>query len=129
MDSRVDPLRITGMRPGDAKILRNAGARVSDDVLRTLTLATFLLGVKRVLVMPHTDCRMATTTDDEIHAQILRDHGVDTRSLEFRTVTSQSETLESDIVRIRSFPLLPLGLVVAGAIYDVHTGRLEQIDF
>ncbi|HEY4899106.1 MAG TPA: carbonic anhydrase, partial [Candidatus Nanopelagicaceae bacterium] len=57
MDSRIDPLQIVGMHPGDAKILRNAGARVTDDVLRTLVLATYLLGVYRVLVMPHTACR------------------------------------------------------------------------
>ena len=60
MDSRIDPLRIVGMKAGDAKILRNAGARVTDDVLRTLILAAYLLGVNRVLVMPHTDCRMAS---------------------------------------------------------------------
>ncbi|MFM7624662.1 MAG: carbonic anhydrase, partial [Actinomycetota bacterium] len=60
MDSRIDPLRVVGMKPGDAKILRNAGARVTEDVLRTLVLATHLLNVSRVLVMPHTDCRMAS---------------------------------------------------------------------
>ena len=56
MDSRIDPLRIVGMKAGDAKILRNAGARVTEDVLRTLILATTLLNVDRILVMPHTDC-------------------------------------------------------------------------
>ena len=55
MDSRINPLSVVGMRSGDAKILRNAGARVTEDVLRTLVLATYLLGVKRILVMPHTD--------------------------------------------------------------------------
>ena len=63
MDSRISPLAVVGMQAGDAKILRNAGARVTDDVLRTLVLASYLLGVNRVLVMPHTDCRMAR--DDE----------------------------------------------------------------
>ena len=60
MDSRINPLAVVGMRSGDSKILRNAGARVTDDMLRTLVLATYLLGVERVLVMPHTDCRMAS---------------------------------------------------------------------
>ena len=67
MDSRIDPLRIVGMSAGDVKILRNAGARVTDDMLRTLLLATYLLEVKRVLVMPHTDCRMASGTEEQIH--------------------------------------------------------------
>ena len=71
MDSRIDPLRIVGMDAGDAKILRNAGARVTDDVLRTLVLATHLLNVDRILVMPHTDCRMASATEEEVHALIL----------------------------------------------------------
>ncbi|MEI7931268.1 MAG: carbonic anhydrase, partial [Actinomycetes bacterium] len=78
MDSRIDPLHIVGMEAGDAKILRNAGARVTDDVLRTLVLATHLLGVSRVLVMPHTDCRMASGEEAEIHAAILEKSGVDT---------------------------------------------------
>ncbi|NDD00289.1 carbonic anhydrase, partial [bacterium] len=60
MDSRINPLAVVGMKAGDAKILRNAGARVTEDVLRTLILATYLLSVERVLVMPHTDCRMAS---------------------------------------------------------------------
>ena len=55
MDSRIDPLRIVGMKSGDAKILRNAGARVTEDVLRTLILATNLLNVNRILVIPHTE--------------------------------------------------------------------------
>ena len=67
MDSRIDPLGLLGLKPGDAKILRNAGARVTDDVLRTLVLAVYLLGVERVLVMPHTDCGMSKVTDADVH--------------------------------------------------------------
>jgi carbonic anhydrase len=82
MDSRINPLSVVGMKSGDAKILRNAGARVTQDVLRTLVLATYLLGVDRILVMPHTDCRMAQEDEEVIHAMIEEKHGVDTRSLE-----------------------------------------------
>lgn len=124
MDSRIDPLAIVGMGKGDVKILRNAGARVTEDVLRTLVLAAYLLEVERVLVMPHTDCKMASATEPEIHAAILASHGVDTRSLEFRTAADQDVELAHDLTRIRSYPLLPQDLVVAGAVYDVHTGRL-----
>ena len=81
MDSRIDPLRIVGMNSGDAKILRNAGARVTEDVLRTLILATTLLNVSRVLVMPHTDYRMASGTEEQIHATILERSCIDTRSV------------------------------------------------
>ena len=128
MDSRISPLAAVGMQAGDAKILRNAGARVTDDVLRTLVLASYLLGVTRVLVMPHTDCRMVCANDSIIHETIQSQHGVDTRSLEFRTVSDQREALIVDVSRLRSYPLLKTGVTVAGAIYNVSTGQLEPID-
>jgi carbonic anhydrase len=127
MDSRIDPLRIVGMAPGDAKILRNAGARITEDVLRTLVLATHLLNVSRVLVMPHTDCKMASGSEEEIHAMIKEQSGLDTRSIEIRTVTDQLAALKSDLTRIRSFPFLPKELQIVGAIYDVKSGVLKEI--
>lgn len=128
MDSRIDPLAIMGMKAGDVKILRNAGARVTDDVLRTLVLATHLLGVRRVLVIPHTQCRMASATEEEIHALLTESAGMDTHSLEIRTVEDQEEALARDVRRIRALPYLPGDLAVGGAIYDVHTGRLLTRD-
>ncbi|MEU8386269.1 carbonic anhydrase [Streptosporangium sp. NPDC048865] len=127
MDSRIDPLGVFGLNPGDAKILRNAGARVTDDVLRTLVLAVDLLGVERVLVMPHTDCGMTKVTDDEVHAIAAR-RGVDTRSLDFHTVPDQDAALRHDLVRIRTSPFLPAGMPVGGAIYDVRTGKLMPVE-
>jgi carbonic anhydrase len=128
MDSRIDPLKLLGLGAGDAKILRNAGARVTPDVLRTLVLAVYLLGVDRILVMPHTDCRMAKSTDEEVHELITREYGVDTRSLEFHTVPDQDAALRRDLVRIRTYPYLPEGLVVGGGVYDVHTGKLMPVE-
>ncbi|MFD1933613.1 MULTISPECIES: beta-class carbonic anhydrase [Nonomuraea] len=127
MDSRIDPLGLLGLRAGDAKILRNAGARVTDDVLRTLVLAVYLLGVERVLVMPHTDCGMAKVTDPDVHA-LTQERGVDTRSLEFHTVPDQDAALRHDLTRIRTSPFLPPGMPIAGAIYDVHTGKLMPVE-
>lgn len=127
MDSRINPLGVLGMRAGDVKILRNAGARVTDDVMRTLVLASYLLNVSRVLVMPHTECKMASARESEMHDLILDEYGVDTRSMEFRTVVDQEAALLTDVVRIRSNPFLPPGLVVGGAVYDVHTGRLHPV--
>jgi len=127
MDSRIEPLKVVGLKAGDAKILRNAGARVTEDVLRTLVLATHLLGVKRVLVMPHTDCRMASGDEDSIHASIMESSGIDTRSIEIRTVKDQIAALRTDVLRIQTFPLLSEDLDVIGAVYDVKTGKLEKI--
>lgn len=129
MDSRIEPLDMLGLEPGDAKILRNAGARVTDDTLRTLVLAVYLLGVERVLVLPHTRCKMASVADDDVVHDLIEDqYGVDTRSLEFHTNSDQLGALEHDLERIRHHPLLPDGLPVAGAIYDVDTGRIAPVD-
>ena len=128
MDSRIAPLSIVGMNVGDAKILRNAGARVTEDVLRTLVLATHLLGVNRVLIMPHTDCRMASAEEHEMHQQIMEKSGIDTRSVEIRTVRDQKAALLKDITRVETYPLLAKNIKVMGAIYNVETGKLSPIN-
>jgi carbonic anhydrase len=127
MDSRIEPLDMLGLKPGDAKILRNAGARVTPDVLRTLVLATHLLNVRRVMVVAHTECKMASASQDEIEALIAERTGIDARSLEFRLITDQRATLERDVQAVRSWPFLPAGVPVAGFIYDVATGLLEPV--
>ncbi len=126
MDSRIEPLKMLGLAKGDAKILRNAGARVTDDVLRTLVLAVALLGVERVLVVPHTDCGMAKVEDRDVQEAVHACTGVDARSIDFFTVEDQREALERDVQRVRSWPFLP-GVPVAGAVYDVRTGRLDLV--
>src|SRR5271155_6042481 len=77
MDSRIDPLGMLGLKPGDAKILRNAGARATRDVLRTLVLATYLLGVNRVMIVAHSNCRMAGGTEADVHEAIAAAGGPD----------------------------------------------------
>jgi carbonic anhydrase len=126
MDSRIEPLAMLGLRPGDAKILRNAGARVTDDVLRTLVLASYLLGVDRAMVVAHTRCRMAAGGEEDVHSAIEAAGGPDTRSLSFLVTDHQEASLRGDVQRVRSWPYLTR-LVVGGFVYDVDTGRLEQI--
>ena len=115
-----------GLAPGDAKILRNAGARVTDDVLRTLVLATYLLGVERAMIVAHTECRMAAGDEDDVHAAVDEAGGPDTRSLAFLVTDDQVATLHEDVQRLRSSPYLPR-LRVGGFLYDVETGRLDQL--
>jgi carbonic anhydrase len=126
MDSRIEPLSMLGLAPGDAKILRNAGARVTDDVLRTLVLATTLLGVERAMVIAHTGCRMAQGDESAMHEAVRAAGGPDTRSLTFLVTEDQEETVRSDVQRIRSWPYLHQ-LRVGGFLYDVDTGRLAQV--
>jgi carbonic anhydrase len=126
MDSRIEPLAMLGLQPGDAKILRNAGARVTDDVLRTLVLASYLLGVDRTMIIAHTDCRMAAGSEDDVHAAMDAAGGPDTRSLSFLVTDDQEATLRADVQRVRSWPYLT-NLSVGGFLYDVGTGSIEQI--
>jgi carbonic anhydrase len=126
MDSRIDPLAMLGLAPGDAKILRNAGARVTDDVLRTLVLASYLLGVDRVMVVAHTNCRMTCGAEDDVHAAIRAAGGPDTRSISFLTTDDQESALRADVQRVRSWPYLGK-VTVGGFLYDLNTGRLRRV--
>src|SRR5688500_15718221 len=126
MDSRIEPLTMLGLAPGDAKILRNAGARVTDDVLRTLVLASYLLGVDRAMVIAHTKCRMAAGDEDEVHAAVRDAGGPDTRNLAFLVTRDQEATVRADVQRMQSWPYLTR-LRVGGFLYDVDTGRVTQL--
>ena len=126
MDSRIDPLAMLGLSRGDAKILRNAGARVTDDVLRTLVLASCLLGVERVMVVAHTQCRMATGSEADVHEAIREAGGPDTRSIPFLTTADQEGALCLDVQRVRSSPYLS-GIECGGFIYDLSSGRLKRV--
>jgi len=128
IDSRIDPLAMLGLRAGDAKIIRNAGARVTDDSLRSLVLAVNLLGVTRVYVVQHTNCAMVDSTEGEIHARIEEVRGVDSSGWDFLATTDQVATLHRDMALIESCPLLPSDLQVAGFIFDVHSGALVPVD-
>jgi carbonic anhydrase len=126
IDTRIDPLRMLGLQPGDAKILRNAGARVTDDVLRTLVLARYLLNASRVMVIAHTDCRMVGGSEQDVHRAIADAGGPDTRSLVFHVTDDLEGTLRQDVLRIRSSPYLQ-GVESGGFVYDVRTGRIAQL--
>jgi carbonic anhydrase len=126
MDSRLDPLAMLGLRPGDAKMLRNAGARVTDEILHTLVLAAYLLGVERFMVVGHTHCRMADGTADDVHAAVRAAGGPDTRSISFAMTVDHDAAIRADVQRVRSSPYLG-NLTVGGFLYDVETGRVRRI--
>jgi carbonic anhydrase len=125
IDSRIDPLAMLGLGHGDAKIVRNAGARVNDDVLATLVIARFLLGVERLMVIAHTDCRMVGS-ETALHEAIRAAGGPETSDLSFATSVDQVASVSADVERVRSFDRLE-GLQVGGFIYDVTSGALTRI--
>jgi carbonic anhydrase len=128
IDSRIDPLGMLGLAPGDAKIIRNAGARVTPDALRSLVLAVNLLGVHRVCVVAHTECAMVGSTDEELQARIRDASGADASGWELLATTDQEGTLREDLARVRECALLPDDLELGAFIYDVHTGALRSVD-
>jgi carbonic anhydrase len=128
IDSRIDPLAMLGLKAGDAKIIRNAGARVTGDALRSLVLAVNLLGVTRVCVVQHTNCAMVDSSEKEIHDRIEKVRGVDSGGWDFLAMTDQRGTMERDIELIERCPLLPSDLVVGGFIFDVHSGALVPLE-
>jgi carbonic anhydrase len=128
MDSRIEPLTMLGLEPGDAKILRNAGARVTVDMLRSLALANQLLGVRRVCIVHHTDCRMTTASEAQLHEIVGSARGVDTAGWDFLAVEDLHEVVRADLKRLRTCEILPPDLPAAAFLYDVRSGSLEPID-
>ena len=127
MDSRIDPLGMVGLSPGDAKILRNAGGRVTARALASLVLSVHLLGVQRILVVAHSRCAVASSTADELRAAVSDASGQDASSLDVPVVEDQTAALRRDVAVIREHPLIPAEVEVGGFRYDVDTGRLHQL--
>ncbi len=127
MDSRIEPLAMLGLVPGDSKILRNAGGRVTDDVLRSLILAANFLGVRRVAVMQHTDCALAHRSDDAIRADLPASAAPEARTLEFLAMPDPDEALAEDVEAVRRCRQLPPGVLVEGWRYVVATGRIDRL--
>jgi carbonic anhydrase len=127
MDTRLDVFALLGLRLGDAHVIRNAGGRVTDDVLRSLIVSIEVLGTRAVAVIQHTDCGMAKATDDQLKAMVRERRGADPDPVEFLTIDDHGTTIQADVILLRESPLLPTDLEVRGFLYDVHTGRLAQI--
>lgn len=126
MDSRIDPLGMLGLSPGDAKIFRNPGGRVTAAALEAIVLGVHLLNVKRVLVVPHTRCAMTTASEVELRQKIGESAGQDASWQGFHVVHDQLAALEQDIAAVRSHPLVPDSIEVGGFVYDVDTGLMKQ---
>lgn len=127
MDSRIDPLRMLGLGHGDAKIFRNPGGRVTPEALEALVLGAHLLGVRRVLIVPHTRCAVASSTEAELREKISESAGVDASWQRFGVIDDQRRALGEDVQKVRSHPLIPDSVAVGGFLYDVDTGRIDQL--
>ena len=132
MDARLDPLPQLGLQLGDAHVIRNAGGRVTEDALRSLAISERLLGTDTVAVIHHTDCGMLTFSNDQIRDQIKRELGDDAYAVaehtDFLPFPDIEQSVRDDVAAIKASPLIPESIPVFGFIYDVHTGKLTQVE-
>jgi len=127
MDSRIEPLTMLGLHPGDAKIMRNAGARVTPDVLRSLVLATRFLAVEEIAVMQHTNCALADQSDTDVRGRLAEAGVGGAEDWEFLAMPDPDAALAADVALVRDCPLLPAPVRVEGWRYDVGTGRIRRV--
>jgi carbonic anhydrase len=120
MDARIDVFAVLGLHLGEAHVIRNAGGRVTDDVLRSLALSCHVLGVDTVVVMQHTKCGLAGVTDSELRDLTGADLG-------FFPIDDHAAALREDIQILESTPYLEPLKVVAGFVYDVEHGGLDDV--
>ena len=145
MDARLDPANYAGLAEGDAHVIRNAGGRASDDAIRSFVISYKLLGTREWFVIHHTQCGMATFTDEVMRGLLAsslqtatmgasgwQDAGQGPGSTEgsyidWLTISESTQSLVEDVTRIRNHPLVPGDIPIYGYIYDVKTGRLEEV--
>ena len=127
MDARLDPARALGLGEGDAHVIRNAGGVASDDAIRSLVISHWRLGTRDALVIGHTDCGMATFSDEELHRRLAEQTDAETSNLRFLTFTDVEERVRESVRVLRASPLFPRDYRVAGAVFDVATGLLRVL--
>ena len=120
MDARIDVFAALGLHLGEAHVLRNAGGRVTDDVLRSLALSVHVLGVRIVVVMQHTKCGLAGVSDQELRQRTGADLG-------FLPIDDHEAALREDVEALFETPYLGLVSTVAGLIFDVETGEIRSV--
>jgi carbonic anhydrase len=146
MDARLDPAKYAGLAEGDAHVIRNAGGRASDDAIRSLVISYKLLGTREFFVIHHTDCGMEFFSNDvmrdllassletaELTPKGFRDVGRGPGSkageyIEWLTIRDRRQAVTDDGERIRNHPLIPKSIPVYGFVYDVHSGKLIEVE-
>jgi carbonic anhydrase len=126
MDARVNPNGILGLSEGDAHVIRNAGGVVTDDEIRSLAISQRLLGTEEIILIHHTDCGMLTFTDDGFRRPIQDETGIKPE-WPAEAFDDLEEDVRQSIARIKASPFVPRKDSVRGFVYDVHTGRLDEV--
>jgi len=127
MDARLTVEKVLGLNTGEAHIIRNAGGLVTEDALRSLVISSYLLGTRTYYVIQHTDCGMLTFSDDQLREQLKSKSGHDASHLHFHAFSDVEKSVRKQLATIRNNPFLIPGTDVHGFIYDVKTGKLQEV--
>ena len=127
MDARLDPAKALGLAEGDAHVIRNAGGRASDDALRSLIISQQLLGTREVIIVHHTDCGMLTFSNDQLRDKLRSELGANADQIDFLPFSDVADSVRQDIATIRSSPHILPDTPVRGFIYDVRSGRVDEV--
>ena len=126
MDARLDVHKILGLNEGDAHVIRNAGGGATDDAIRSLVISQRLLGTNEIILIHHTDCGMLTFKDDDVKRQIESDTGI-RPAFALEAFPDLEEDVRQSIARIQASPFIPNKSSVRGFVYDVKSGKLEEV--
>ena len=126
MDARLDVYRILGLNEGEAHVIRNAGGVITEDEIRSLAISQRLLGTDEIILIHHTDCGMLTFTDDEFTKSIQEEVGVKP-PWAAEAFPDVEEDVRQSLARVRNSPFIPKKDSVRGFVFDVATGRLNEV--
>jgi carbonic anhydrase len=129
MDPRLSDLPgILGLPQADIDVIRTGGPAVTDDVLGELVVSNRILGTKEILLLNHTGCGFTTFTDDELNAKLAASTGdASPAPMRFFSYKDPEQNTREQIKKVRSHPWISKEVAVRGVIFDVNTGKLQEV--
>ena len=128
MDARLVVSKVLGLKEGDAHVIRNAGGIVTDDALRSLIISHYLLGTQEFMIINHTDCGMLTFKDEDLTAKLQKATGTTAVApVRFHAFKDLATNVREQIQKLKSHPWAPKGVPIRGFIFDVKTGKLNEV--
>jgi carbonic anhydrase len=126
MDARLNVYAVLGLGEGEAHVIRNAGGVVTDDQIRSLAISQRLLGTREIILIHHTECGMLTFTDDAFKRSIQDETGIKP-AWSAEAFTDLDEDMRQSIARIKASPFIPHTDAIRGFVFDVATGKLNEV--
>ncbi|MGE2723108.1 beta-class carbonic anhydrase [Mycolicibacterium pulveris] len=126
MDARLNVYGMLGINDGEAHVIRNAGGVITDDEIRSLAISQRLLGTREIILIHHTDCGMLTFTDDEFKRSIQEETGIKPGWAP-ESFPDPAEDVRQSLRRIEASPFVTLHNSLRGFVFDVATGKLNEV--